>query len=217
MLLRRRHSRTIDLSAIANEDHRRILQEGLNAVRYPLGRIRRNTGRTVPVIVSDLSRYARDISRGGPAHVHGPDGETGHVLAYRQAPLGLYWLPTAEHPAGRIEVGLSAMSDPDLAREVLIAELAHAVDYGVPLTDDQRRQIADAYHAASPHEHTSGDPHGWFEERGDQDYWDWVGESFMAGFMRAFAPSLPRPLESRQPWKHPSTDEVARVIRRVLR
>jgi len=194
------------------------LQAGLNACDYPFSRIRRNTGARIPVTVSDLSRWESALDEAGShGHVHNAE-EHGHLLgaADRRAVLGLYWLPTRAYPAGRVELDAGIMDDPDLAREVLLAEGAHAVDYGQPLTDAQRKAIAEAYHEGSDHAHGPRDPHGWFEERGEDDYWDWVGESFMSGFMEAFAPSLPRPLEGYQPWKHPTTPEIGRRIREVI-
>lgn len=218
--MRRRHSWTFDLSGITDPAHRDVVQSALNACSYPFGRIRRNTGRKVPVAVSDLSRFAVALDAQGHGHVHSEAGEHGHLLGApeaRKAPLGLYWLPTTQHPAGRIELHSGIMGDTALAQEVFLAEAAHAVDYGVPLTDEQRLQIAQAYHDSNPHDHSPSNPHGWFEEKGERDYFDWIGESFMSGFMAAYAPKLPRPLEQRQPWAHKTTPEVVRVIRKVLR
>lgn len=211
----RRHIRTFDLSGITDPSHRDVVQGTLNACRYPFGRI----GERVPVAVSDLSRFSAAVakSKGGHAHVHSDEGEEGHLLGFREAALGLYWLPTAAHPAGRIELHSGVMDDVPLAQEVFLAEAAHAVDYGVPLTNEQRAAIMKAYHDANPHDHPPGNPHGWFEEGGEQDYWDWIGESFMSGFMAAFAPKLPRPLEQRQPWAHRTTPAVVTIIRKVLR
>ncbi len=214
-----RHRWAIDLRGVTDREHKRVLQHALNALDYPLSRIRRNTGRRVPVSVSDLSRFAKLVMQGASAehfHVHQGD-EDGHVLAAtvnaRRAALGLYWLPTSAHPAGRIEIDQGTFSNPDLAREVMIAELAHAVDYGVPITDDQKKAIMRALHGGAEGEH--GD-HGWFEERGGQDYWSWQGENLMGLFMAAFAPALPRPLEARQPWTHANTPHAVEVTRQVL-
>lgn len=224
---RYRHRWTWDLSRVADPAHRRVLHDALNACDYPFRRIRENTGRRVPVTVSDLSRFAAAPAMPATAKaqvrahmdVHDDDGAQGHALTGelengRRASLGLYWLPTEANPAGRVEIDAQCFEDPDLAREVFLAEGAHAVDYGVPLTDEQRQAIFALYHGgdATPH----GD-HGWFEEHGGQDYWSWVGESFMSGFMAAFAPSLPRPLEEQQPWVHPTTPEIAAGIRALLR
>ncbi len=206
-------SRSLDYH-VADPAHLAVLQDAVRHLRYPLTRIHRNTGRRVPVNVADISRF-----NGAPAGVVGmPEHDHGEVHAlmddHRRAALGLYWLPTEQHPAGRIEVSVAIMGDPPLAQEVFIAELAHAVDYGVPLTDEQHAQIFAIVHGGDPTPHGT---HGWWEERGGQNYWaDWVGEVFMALFMRAFAPRLARPLEARQPWTHKVTDEMAKQTRRLL-
>lgn len=211
---RNRHTKSIDLSGVADPTHKAQLQAALNACDFPFSRIPRNLGKPVPVSVSDLSRYAGSKAfDDGHAHIEGSEVETGHLLGEaRKGALGLFWLPTAAAPAGRIEVGVVAFSEPHLAEEVLMAELAHAVDYGA-MSVKQRGRILSAYIEGQPDEDGVND---WFEEAGESDYWSWIGESFMSGFMAAFAPSLPRPLEPRQPWVHRTTPETTLVIRRAL-
>lgn len=215
--MRLRHRHAFDMRGIRSLAYRKILQEALNACDYPFNRIRRSTKRRIPVTVTDLSRYTDALGQKTHAHVHGAKGH-GHLTAgmvgRRRAPLGLYWLPTPDNPAGAIEISNAIMNDPDLAQEVFLAEAAHAVDYGLPLSDEQRKKIFGFYHGGDESAH--GD-HGWFEESGGQDYWSWVGESFMGGFMMAFADSLPRPLQARQQWKHPTTKEIAQKIRALLK
>lgn len=218
MATKRRHIRTFDLSAITDPAHLEVIQGALNACDYPFGRIRRRTGKKVPVAVTDTSRFQR-ARAGGDGHDHHDHShaEGFHALEHpdhRAAALGLYWLPTAEHPAGRIEVSKDIMHDVPLAQEVFLAEAAHAVDYGV-MTDAQRNEIFAIVHRGDTTQHGT---HGWWEERGGQRYWnDWVGENFMALFMRAFAKKLPRPLEAEQPWEHRCDDEMARQTRKLLK
>jgi len=216
------HRVTWDLRGVESVEHRKILQGALDACDYPFHRIRYSKRTRVPVAVSDLSRFSQALDEKGHGHVHDEERgvlETGHLLGEpgeddaRRAILGLYWLPTPKFPAGRVELDAVVMANPELAREVFLAEGAHAVDYGV-MTDAQRADVFAAYHDGG---RTAHGTHGWFEERGGTDYWaDWVGESFMSGFTRAFAPSLPQPLEARQPWRHPTTDAIAADIRRIL-
>lgn len=213
----RRHLHSWDLTGIADRQHKSVVQGALNACDYPFGRIRKRTGKRVPVTVSDLSRFLRDREDVGATHAHVHEGgDHGHMLMepeYRDAALGLYWLPTTAYPAGRVELDITIMADVPLAQEVFLAEAAHAVDYGVPLTDAQRQDILTVLHHgdATPH-----GVHGWWEERGGQNYWsDWGGENFMALFMGAFAPGLPRPLEARQPWAHRTTPEMFPKVREI--
>jgi len=208
-----RHRRAWDFTGISELQYRKALQVALTACDYPFIRIRQRTGRRVPVTVSDLSRYnARLGVKSAHVHVHDEYGEA-HLLGHpqRRAALGLYWLPTPEHPAGRVEVDRGAMRDGPLAREVFLAEAAHAVDYGV-MTDEERRQIG----ALFEHVHQGHDHAGWFEEQGESDYWSWRGERWMGLFMAAFAPSLPRPLEARQPWHWSYDASDIEQVRRIL-
>lgn len=221
------HSYSWDLTGIANPAHRRLFWDALGACDFPFKRMRRTTGKRVPVTVSDISRYASTLDADG-VHGHPHHGsEHGHLLGdpARKAALGLYWLPTAAHPAGRVEVDVALMpgggrAHPELAVEVFLAEAAHAVDYGA-LTRTQRASLYALLHDTPDHPHhgpvqTEMGPDDWFEGH-DGGYWSWPGERWMGLFMAAFAPSLARPLEPRQPWTHryDSTD-VGRVREIVL-
>lgn len=208
---KRRHQMSFDLLAIENRAHKAIIQETLNDCDYPFFRIRRKHGVRIPVNVTTLRTSAESNNHGAHNHSHGV-----HALENpdnRAQALGLYWLPTKVFPVGRIEVAVEIMNDPNLAREVFLAEAAHAVDYGV-MTDTQRQELFTIVHHGDSTGHNT---HGWWEERGGNNYWaDWVGETFMALFMRAFAPDLPRPLEARQPWVHRVDDKMALQARAVL-
>jgi hypothetical protein len=211
----RRHQLAFDLRGIPDRQHRAVIQGALNVCDYPMTRIRRAKGVRVPVTVADTSRFTA-ARAGGDGHDH-DHSEGVHPLTdpadMRRAALGLFWLPTVAHPAGRIEVSDKIMGDVALAQEVFLAEAAHSIDYGA-MNDTQRAAIFAIVHHGDPTPHGT---HGWWEERGGQNYWsDWVGETFMSLFMRAFAPSLPRPLEARQPWTHRVTDEMAAQARLAL-
>lgn len=225
-------ARGFDWSTLTNPE-KDVLLPAMDALRFPTGRIKQRAGQKVPISVADLSRFAASMDANGHGHAH-EGGAHAHLLGepipeensyeqagrrrapltLRRAPLGLYWLPTAEYPAGRIEVGAGAMSDPDLAREVLLAEAAHAVDYGA-MTDSQRERISAVFDwTERPDKQV---PVGWFEELGEGDYWRWRGERWMGLFMAAFAPELPRPLEARQPWEWTFDESDIRAVRRILR
>ena len=219
MTFRYRHRLSWNLLGIADRSHRALVQQTLNICSYPFIRIRRRTGQRVPVTVSDLSRFnaAMAATAGSHTHVHDDAGE-GHLLGdvtpagTRAAALGLFWLPTAAHPAGRVELDIRAMTDRPLAQEVFLAEAAHAVDYGA-MTESQRSQILALFeHADASHTHE-----GWFEEAGEQDYWSWRGERWMGLFMATYAAGLPRPLESRQPWHYGYDASDVEAVRRILR
>lgn len=206
-----------DLSRL-NEQQRAIIQSALDRTDFPWERLRdglkAQTGRTsIPVDFSDLSRWqdAVENADGGHAHVHDEDHDTGHILGAevdgRKAALGLAWY------SGRVSIEQKLVNDPDLAVEVFLAEGAHMVDFFY-MTDAMREFVFDAYHGVgADHTHGPGDTsHGWFEETGNQDYWSWVGESFMSGFTRAYGKGIVERLESRQPWRHRSTPHAVAAI-----
>lgn len=221
------YRRGFDLSYLTDQQAD-ILEPALHACTFPTGRISNMSGATVPVAVSDLSRFSAALDVNGHGHAHRRPGEHAHLLGEpvhaqasivtgRRAPLGLYWLPTSAYPAGRIEVGTGAMASPDLAREVFLAEAAHAVDLAA-MTSSQRQRISDRFDFSGFVSVPGGStPVGWFEELGEQDYWRWRGERWMGLFMAAFAPTLPRPLESRQPWQWSYDDSDVRRVRQILR
>jgi hypothetical protein len=227
-----RHRLAWDLSGIADKGHRATVQGALNACSFPFSRIRKRTGKRVPVTVSDLSRYEEALAaaKGGHVHVHDAEGNEAHLLGAprgsegalqlpddhpekpRAAALGLFWLPTAKDPAGRVELDRGAMSNKPLAQEVFIAEAAHAVDYGA-MTDGQRAQVVGLF----DYRGTSPQPKGWFEEQGEEDYWRWRGERWMGLFMATYAAGLPRPLEPRQPWQWSYDASDVAAVKRILR
>lgn len=203
---------TWDLSRLT-ENQRRIIERALGRCDFPFDKLRKQN---IPVEFADLSRYNVAAMKGGHAHVH-EDGDTGHVLAAefdgRRAALGLAWY------SGKISIEQRIENDPELAAEVFLAEGAHMVDFFY-MTKDHKRQIFAAYHGGSDTAHG----HDWFDdEEGvgddsvrDTNYWGWVGESFMSGFIHAYAPSQPQPMEARQPWVHRTTPEIASRIREIL-
>lgn len=76
------------------------------------------------------------------------------------------------------------------------------------MSDEQRQRIFDAYHGGPSADHG----HGWFEETGNQDYWSWVGESFMGGFIQAYTDEE----ISLDSFHHRSPEEIGPKIRKIL-
>lgn len=123
-----------------------------------------------------------------------------HEAQPRHRVLGEAWTD------GVVRIDYSCETDPELAVEVVLSELAHIVDFFY-LTPEMREAIWDVYH---PEESNIGDhSHGWFDIGG---YETWVGESFMAGFTRAYSNARITLTQ----FVHATTDEVARKIRHVV-
>lgn len=151
---------------------------------------------SIDVSWSDLSRY----THGAAAHEHADGAHTiSREVDGRARVLGLFYLPP--HTAVVLDLSLASLAGrPDLAREVFLAEAAHAVDYHY-MTDGQRVAVWNAMHPGTHEDLTdaagvdvpeSGDlhhGHSWFD--GPGGYSSWAGEGFMAAFCRAFAPSVP--------------------------
>lgn len=190
--------------------------------------LKRETGRSaIPVEFIDLSRYGQatasraagdhasephdhanghDHSHDSGDHVHVTDpqtGDVGHGILHRSRVLGLAWY------SGKVSIEKTLESDPALAREVFNAEGAHMLDF-FWMTDDDRAKIASSLHADGNWQH---DDHSWFEERGDQDYYDWPGETFMDLFILAATPDKP---SMAMRWTHPVTAKAVEVCRQVL-
>lgn len=213
-----------DLSKLTPKQ-REITVAALDACDYDFAKLQpglRNdvNKEKIPVEWVDLSRYARSASRSAEEHDHDDhphtkenghihveeDGKTiAHGIMYRKRVLGLAWY------SGKVSVDVSLETDPELGKEVFLAEGAHMIDF-FAMTPEQRAAIFASYQKENPTEVDAND--GWFEEKGDEDYWDWAGEAFMIGFIRAFAPSIPTKLDN---FTHKSTPAVVSEIRRLLR
>lgn len=167
------------------EGQRAVAAAGLARSTFPWDRLapglKAATGRTsIPVDWADLSRYAQQAAESHHAHVHGPDGDTGHLLATRERTLGLAWY------SGRVTLDASLEAEPELAAEVLLAEGAHMVDFFL-IDAGQREALFAILHGGKVEPHG----HGWFEETGDTNYWAWVGEAWMGLFILAYSDVVP--------------------------
>lgn len=211
-----------DLSGLT-ETQRKITAEALDACTFDwrkvLPGLKADVNKTkIPVEWKDLSRYARagqksaeehdhddhpHDSENGHIHVKADDGDVGHGILYRKQVLGLAWY------SGKVTIHSGLESRPALAKETFICEGAHMADF-FGMTPAQRAAIFAAYQQENPSEVDADD--GWFEEKGDEDYWDWAGEAFMIGFTKAFTPITPT-LDS---FTHKSTPAVVAEIRRSL-
>lgn len=73
---------------------------------------------------------------------------------------------------------------PEIAQATVSAEIAHAVDYFLPLKDTQRTEIMTLLHGGDPTEHG----HSWWEKIDyGEEYFTLVGEAFMQAFTIAYS------------------------------
>lgn len=203
-----------DLSSLTPEQHA-CITDALNRTKFDWNLMApgllTEVGKTaIPVEFIDCARFAQSNDEPKGARLHKSDDEFDLVAGEidgRRAALGLAWY------SGKVSIEQSLLpGNYELAIEVFLAEGAHMIDFFY-MSDDQRTAIKDVYAKASP------DPDGvddWFEENGEQDYWSWIGESFMSGFTMAYGEGIVTALESRQPWVHRTTPEIAAQIRSIL-
>lgn len=196
------------------------VKAAIDACDFPFERmipaIQQQQGRDfIPVEWADLSRYAAQPFRGSGDHDHtheehdSLEGEWSHSdaaegddkahgVAFRNRVLGLAWYSL------KVSLDTSMEADPALAKEVFLSEGAHMIDFTV-MTEAQRDTIFAIYHGGSTTEHG----HDWFDVGG---YYEWVGESFMGGFIKAYAPTIPVTI----PFVHDTSEKIGAEIRAVL-
>lgn len=116
-------------------------------------------------------------------NAHHPEGDDepeplmGRFGAERNYILGVFYPGSA-----RIYIDLALENYPEIAQSVVSAEIAHAVDEFLPLTEGQRQEIMAALHGGVPDEHT------WWEKIDyGAEYYSLVGETFMILFTKAYS------------------------------
>ncbi|MGH7427240.1 MAG: hypothetical protein ACREJ4_02605, partial [Candidatus Methylomirabilaceae bacterium] len=167
--------------------------------------LKAETGRdAVPVTWADLSRFYK-----APHYLrHDHAGLLAHVLqGPRGAALGLAYYD------GRIvlEQAMAFTGQIELAGSVFLAEGAHMTDFFYLDRDGrsgQREGIWDAYHPGGGDIGSHG--HAWFEPT---DYYSQIGETYMIGFVMAFAGSYDL---SGWGFTHETTEPVALEIREIV-
>lgn len=197
-------------------DQNALIQQALDRCDFPFDTmapsLQREGKQTIDVTWADLSRYGHTEAL---AHDHAAGAHTiTRQVDGRSRVLGLFYLP----PHTRIVLDNGLTSRPALAWEVFLAEGAHAVDYHY-MTNDMRAAVWNALHddhddlAPGTTVHEFGDlghGHSWFD--GPGGYATWVGESWMAAFIKAFAPTVPVTINL----DHPISGQAAKVIRKAL-
>lgn len=197
------------------EQQNALVRQALAACDFPFDELAPSLAREgktgIDVTWEDLSQ------RGARATASQEHDEGMHTIVRevdgRARVLGLFYLP----PYTRVVVDSSLVSYPVVAQEVLLAEGAHAVDYHWMLERGLRRAVWNALHADTedttatvPETGDVGHGDSWFE--GSGGYSTWVGESWMALFVRAYAPTIPVTINL----SHPVTDAAAAEVRRAF-
>lgn len=139
-------------------------------------------------------------------HIHDMDGNLGHGISRpsvegRLMIAGVFWSD------GRIKIDTSLENRPSVAREVLSAEIAHAVDYGMPFTDQHKALLTKLLHGGGTDQHT------WWERQNyGSEYYSLVGEAWMALFTHSYSGMTPW----QDPFLHKSTKAMAPQVHTIL-
>ena len=176
-----------------------IVAEALDKIKFPWERL---TFPKEPVEIGwkDLNNglyRSMDIKK----HESGTLG----IIEGRKYTLGIFYTHS-----GRIYIDNYLVNYPEIAQSTVSAEIAHAVDYFLPLTDSQRNEIMALMHGGSTVEHG----HSWWEKYDyGAEYYTLVGESFMQAFTVAYSDM---PFGNASDFTHSITPEQAPALRKIL-
>lgn len=188
------------------ENQRAILRAAFETIKFPFDRLAQLPG-TPEMGWRDLNggRYAAaavhslDLARSHEGHHDSedrPDAFEGEVDGRRWI-MGLIYTRS-----GRIYLDVRLEQHPQLAMAVVAAEIAHAVDFFLPMTDDQRNELLRLW----------GKGGTWWEVSDyGSEYFRLGGEAFMGEFVAAYT-DLPF---DRSPFLHDAgvePDDVRRVL-----
>jgi hypothetical protein len=158
---------------------------------------------------ADLSGFGIPLGLNGEVeeHVVDDDGNVGHVMFVEHLPYEFHGAQEATRVAGlawygKIQVDVSYRHNQAITDWVLSAEIAHEVDFFYLNPNGMRPALTKLAHPGGE------DNHPWF----GGDYWQQVGESWMAGLGIAYTDFVqPDPR-----FLHVFTAAMAPEIRRIL-
>lgn len=109
---------------------------------------------------------------------------------------------------GFMYIDNSLVKYPDVARSTVSAEIAHDVDYFLPLTEVQRKSIMELVHPLGADNHT------WWEKIDyGNEYYTLVGEAFMQIFTTAYSDI---DFGNTSDFSHSITKDQAAAVRQII-
>lgn len=190
-------------------------------IAFPWKRLRKPPRLPIPIGWADLNprarrrgRASRSASTGDraplfPHVVHG--GHTGHAIIRPGSWFGRpkrRWMTSAVYwETGRIQIDSRLAKRPREAREALASEIAHAVDFALPLSNAKKAKIMRLLHGRRADEHT-----WWEREDYDDEYFTLVGEAWMALFTHSYSKIVPW----QAAFSHKSSPTMAPKVHRIL-
>ena len=152
-----------------------IVKEALDHIFFPWERLNLPNK---PVEIGWTNLNAQALQGEQPEAKKHQSGTIG-IIDGRQYVLGIFYTHT-----GKIYIDNYLVKYPEIAKSTVSAEIAHAVDYFLPLTDAMKHEIMALMHGGSYAEHG----HTWWEKNDySTEYYTLMGESFMQAFTVAYS------------------------------
>lgn len=164
-------------------------------IAFPWAQGIKALAKPIPITWADLNPPA------GSAKESAAAAEIAHRrIKGRWMVAGVFWTD------GRIMIDIRLESRPDVAREVLAAEIAHAVEYGMPFTTGIKAALMSLLDP-------SPDTHTWWEQRDySGEYYALGGEAWMALFTYSYSRMVP----GQDLFVHKATREMAPRVHAIL-
>ena len=193
-------------------DQNQIVVEALDRIKFPFQRLAFPNGFAI-IGWANLNGQTASVGEmpsrqhGGSHAPHGVDSDAEAIegeIEGRKYILGVFYPHN-----GNIYIDNALVNYPAVAQGTVSAEIAHAVDYFLPLTDAMKTDLSTLVHGGDATDHG----HSWWERVSyGSEYFTLVGETFMHMFTLAYSD-----MElSTEGWAHKPTKAMAADIRRIL-
>lgn len=171
-----------DLTGTDNQ--RRISREAFDKIKFPFERLILLPGRP-ELGWTDLNNSSMSMNSGETASTRRHEGKA-HRDPKQDLPdplmgeiNGRHWVMGVIYPlSGRIYLDVRLENDPEMAATVVAAEIAHAVDFFLPMTDSMRNELLRLWNKPGT---------TWWEKFDyGSEYFTLGGEAFMHEFVAAY-------------------------------
>lgn len=166
-----------------------ILMSAMEAIKFPFERLTQfpgspemgwrdlNPGMPMDVRFSGAFPPEAEPARSHGDHDHG-HGDKPHAIELVLADGRHFTLALIYTVSGRIYLDIRLEAHPDLAMQSVGAEVAHAVDFFLPMTDDMRNELLRLWGVGGT----------WWEVQDyGAEYYTLGGEAFMGEFVKAYS------------------------------
>lgn len=194
------------------DNQKMIVREAFARIHFPFGRLKLPGTPELGWRDLNTNYYAALLQRPrhhGGAHDNLPPEAKDIPEPIFHGENNRRWVMGVFYPySARIYIDVRCEQRPELAWAVISAEIAHAVDEFLPLTDQQRHQFMLELHEGHVDEHT------WWERYDyGREYFELVGETFMILFTKAYSDI---PFGSADSFVHTGHNMSASRIREII-